>query len=513
MQGSVLILNHIMEKPAGGGDKFDYEESNVSVLDEVAAVAGALEKLGFDYRVESIKQIRDLPDVLSRSPEKIVFNLIEDLNGSVLDFCYVPAICSAHGKACTGNDTACMLLAQDKWRTKSILRAANLPCPLGVIVPIGEKIYPSGLASGRYIVKPVFSDASEGIDTRSVVDLPSTALHHAIQRIHEQLNQPALVEQFIPDKELNVSVLQRDDKVEVLPIAEIDFTAFGENYPHIVDYTAKWQLNSFTYKHSPRIIPALLSDDVAELVRNIAVDSWRVLGCQDFARVDFRLDDNDNIFVLEVNPNPDISPDAGFAAALGAGGISFEEFVQILLNNALSRLGEKCSISNLKTMSNITQPKLSIRYTCPRDRTRILSILEETKFFRPEELKVAEEVLDEALAKGPESHYQSFAAQDGDNIVGWLCFGLTPCTIGTFDIYWVAVAPEKQRCGVGAYLMEYATNLIKNRKGRMIIVETSGMLRYISTRRFYEKLGYRKATRVKDFYAIGDDKIIYTKCL
>src|SRR4030042_3130558 len=122
MQGSVLILNHIMEKSAGDGDKFDYQESNVSVLDEVAAVAGALEKLGFDYRVESIKQIRDLPDVLNRSPEKIVFNLIEDLNGSVLDFCYVPAICSAHGKACTGNDTACMLLAQDKWRTKSILQ-------------------------------------------------------------------------------------------------------------------------------------------------------------------------------------------------------------------------------------------------------------------------------------------------------------------------------------------------------------------------------------------------------
>ncbi len=512
MQGSVLILHHMIEKPAAG-DKFDYEESNVSVLEEVGAVADTLDKLGFDYRVESIKQISDLPEVLNRNPEKIVFNLVEDLNGHVLDFCYVPAICSAHGKACTGNDTPCMLLAQDKWRTKSILRSANLPCPKGVIVPIGQKIYPSGLTRGKYIVKPVFSDASEGIDTKSVVDLPGPALHEAVERIHEQLNQPALVEQFIPTRELNVSVLQRDDQVDVLPIAEIDFSAFGDNYPHIVDYSAKWQSDSFTYNNSPRIIPASLPDDVAEQVRTVALGAWNVLGCQDFVRVDFRLDENDNIFILEVNPNPDISPDAGFAAALGAGGISYEEFVQIVLHNALSRLGEKYSISNLKTMSNMNQPKLNIRYTCPKDRTRILSILEETKFFRPEELKVAEEVLDEALAKGPEGHYQSFVAQEGDNIVGWLCFGPTPCTIGTFDIYWVAVTPEKQRCGVGAYLMEYATNLIKNRKGRMIIVETSGLPRYISTRRFYEKLGYRKATRVKDFYAIGDDKIIYTRYL
>jgi ribosomal protein S18 acetylase RimI-like enzyme len=156
-------------------------------------------------------------------------------------------------------------------------------------------------------------------------------------------------------------------------------------------------------------------------------------------------------------------------------------------------------------------PKISIRYTSPEDRTKILSILRETNFFRPQELMVAEEVLDDALAKGPQGHYQSFVAEDGRDIVGWICFGPTPCTVGTFDIYWIVVAPGKQRCGIGACLMQYATDIIKKRNGRMIIAETSGSERYLSTRRFYEKMNYRRACCVENFYALGDDKVIYVK--
>jgi len=156
-------------------------------------------------------------------------------------------------------------------------------------------------------------------------------------------------------------------------------------------------------------------------------------------------------------------------------------------------------------------PAIEICRTCPQDRDAILSILEKTNFFRSHELLIAEEVLNDALAKDHEGDYQSFVAKQGQNTIGWICFGLTPCTVGTFDIYWVAVEPEKQRCGVGLLLMQFATNIIENQKGRKIVVDTSGSPRYESTRRFYEKMGYHAEARLRDFYDLGDDKVIYVR--
>ncbi len=349
----VLVVHHTTKRSVGNytelrGGSFKLEESNFSVLDEVEVVANALKELGLVYRVEGVKEISELHDVLSRSSEQVVFNLIEDLNGDALDFCYVPTVCKAYGKACTGGDTPSLLLAQDKWRTKAVLRAANLPTPDGIIVPVGGKIHSSKLIPGPYIVKPAFCDASEGIDAKSVVDLPGAVLNRAVERVHAELNQPAIVEQFIAGRELNVSLLERNDRVEVLPIAEIDFSAFGKDYPHIVDYSAKWLRDSFAYKNTPCIVPTRLADRVAKLVRAHALGAWHVLGCKDFARVDFRLDRKNRIFILEVNPNPDISPDAGFAAALAAGGISFAEFVKILVDNTQSNLYKNYPTNSLR---------------------------------------------------------------------------------------------------------------------------------------------------------------------
>lgn len=152
-----------------------------------------------------------------------------------------------------------------------------------------------------------------------------------------------------------------------------------------------------------------------------------------------------------------------------------------------------------------------IRRACPEDKVPVMTILKETKFFRPVELKIAEEVFDDALLCGPDGDYQSFVAGEAHKIIGWICFGPTPCTVGTFDIYWLVVNPENQNRGIGTSLMQYATTHIKGCRGRMIVVDTAGSSRYFPTRRFYEKLGYRKKACIKDFYSDGDDKIIYVK--
>lgn len=153
-----------------------------------------------------------------------------------------------------------------------------------------------------------------------------------------------------------------------------------------------------------------------------------------------------------------------------------------------------------------------IRQARLQDKEAVMAFLKETKFFRPGEIDVAEEVFDDAISDDdPEAEYQSFVATETHKTIGWICFGPTPCTVGTFDVYWIAVDPQYQNKGVGTSLMRYAVNTIKNSGGRMIAIDTSSTSRYLPTRRFYEKLGFCPQPPLKDFYSVGDDKIIYIK--
>jgi ribosomal protein S18 acetylase RimI-like enzyme len=152
-----------------------------------------------------------------------------------------------------------------------------------------------------------------------------------------------------------------------------------------------------------------------------------------------------------------------------------------------------------------------IRFSEMNDIAPALELLKATQFFREEEMLIAEEVITDAAHKGPGGHYQSYVLQRGNAIIGWVCWGQTPCTVGTYDIYWLGVSPAHQGQGLGKKLMGLAEQYIRNAGGRLFVVETSGRESYQSTRAFYERIGYTLAARVKDFYAHGDDKIIYTK--
>lgn len=159
---------------------------------------------------------------------------------------------------------------------------------------------------------------------------------------------------------------------------------------------------------------------------------------------------------------------------------------------------------------------MSIRYSLPRDRAAIIEILKDTRFFYEDEIVVATEVLDDALAKGPQGDYQSLVFEDkagAGGVLGWVCFGATPCTQGTFDIYWLAVSPAAQGRGIGRALMAETESRIAARGGRLAIVETAGRAAYAPTRAFYQRIGYEEAARVADFYAPGDDKVIFLKRL
>jgi D-alanine-D-alanine ligase len=508
MKKTVLMLYN---RPDGILSQIGCVESEAGVLEEVEAVAAALKKLRLHYRIQSVGSVKEMVEVLSRAPETVVFNLVETLEGSAMKAAIVPSLCKAFEKACTGCNARSLTLTTDKWQSKAVLAAAGLPVPRAFQVEPGQTPRPD--FPGPYIVKPVAADGSEGIDDAAIVKTQGTALNKAVRRVHTQFEQTAIVEQFVDGREFNITVLNKNGKTAVMPVAEINFAAFPSDKPRIIGYEAKWIAGSFEFNNTPRVVPAKISKSLAKQLTILAARAAAAVGCTDYCRVDFRVDKKNRPFILEVNANPDLCPQDGVAAAVRAAGIQYHQFVKIALDNALAR-AKKSKIQNPKSQIKNRKPAASgdiIRLTEPKDVRPTLKFLADTKFFRHEEIHVAEEVITDAIKHGPDGPYQSYVLERGGAVIGWVCWGPTPCTVGSFDIYWLGISPKCQGQGLGRKLMDFAEEKIRSTDGRLFVVETSGRDSYLPTRAFYERLGYTIAAIVKDFYAPGDDKIIYTK--
>jgi ribosomal protein S18 acetylase RimI-like enzyme len=147
----------------------------------------------------------------------------------------------------------------------------------------------------------------------------------------------------------------------------------------------------------------------------------------------------------------------------------------------------------------------------PHHRPQLEQIVRETGVFREDEVDVALELFDETFADM--SDYEFVGAFSGDRLVGYACFGSTPSTDRTYDLYWIAVHPDAQRSGVGAALMADVERQLEERRARLLVIETSSRADYASTRKFYRKHGYDEAARLCDFYAPGDDRVVLSKRL
>jgi ribosomal protein S18 acetylase RimI-like enzyme len=148
-----------------------------------------------------------------------------------------------------------------------------------------------------------------------------------------------------------------------------------------------------------------------------------------------------------------------------------------------------------------------------RDKPAIMKILRDTPEFKPSEVVIAEELIDSYLHDSYQSGYHILVAEVERLVVGYICYGPTPLTEGTWDIYWVAVAQHGQNRGIGSALIASAENEIKKAQARLAIIETSSLPEYEKTRRFYKRQGYELIGRIPDFYASGDDKLILRKRL
>ena len=310
--------------------------SDAGVLHAVRHVAGALASLHVPHRVAGVRRLSELPAIFAAGCEPVFFNLVERLDGGINDCNYVPAVCRAFGRACTGGTTESLVLTLDKELAKARLAAHGVRVPPGVVVPVGEAP-PATLPDGPLFVKPLSSDGSEGIDAGSLVRDKRAQLAAAVARVHRQCSQPALVEAFIEGREFNLAVMERAGEAVALPVAEIDFSLFPPDRPHFVDYSVKWHPGTIAGQVSPRRVPAPVDAATTARLQALACHAWLACGCQDYARIDTRMDAAGGIFVLDVNVNCDLSPLAGLPAALAASGVPFAEFVKQMIENAAMR--------------------------------------------------------------------------------------------------------------------------------------------------------------------------------
>ncbi len=160
------------------------------------------------------------------------------------------------------------------------------------------------------------------------------------------------------------------------------------------------------------------------------------------------------------------------------------------------------------------QPPPPVVFRCEAqsdDRHRVRAIVSSTGVFSPVEIEVAVELLDDRLQKGPASEYRFIFAEQAGQTLGYACYGPIPLTAASYDLYWIAVDKTFQGQKIGQLLLAKCEELIRATGGSQIYIETSNRTQYTPTRKFYLRSGYRQEAMIKDFYAPGDDKVIYVK--
>jgi len=334
---SILILYSLPAPfvPNGSADGVETQ----SALSRLAAVREALLSLGYD--VQTLESTEDLPSLLGKilsSGTDLIFNLCEEFRGQSQLEMNVAALLELLGIPFTGSSAFVLGLSQNKGKTKSILSHYGVPTPRYEVRPIGDEGGKWDL-SFPLIVKPVREDASLGISKDALVK-DREGLIRQVRKIHETLHQPALVEEYIEGRELNVSILGNDTP-EVLPVSEIDFSTLPPGMPKICGYEAKWVESSKEFVHTVPRCPAPLSPSLEERVKEVSLRSYRIIECRDYARVDIRLSPAGVPYVLEINANPDISPDAGMTRSAKAAGLTYAQFIGRIVEIAWARIASR----------------------------------------------------------------------------------------------------------------------------------------------------------------------------
>jgi len=319
----------------------DSEDENSKEYDAVVPqVARTLRRLGHRVSVLGVHgDVKRLIAGLKRRRPDLVFNLMEMFGDNVFGDIPVTGLLDLLGLRYTGSGPGELYLSQDKGLTKKLLAFEDILYPRFAVFS-RDTAFETGGGNLRMplFVKPLRSDASLGIGGKSLVH-DATALMERVSAIRKELNDHALAEEFIDGREFYVGVLG-NIQAKALPPVEIDFTGFPDGVPKVMDSKAKWDEKSKEYKGTNSVM-AQLPDELRARLQKVAVDAYRALRVRDYGRVDIRLTDTGDIYVLEVNASCYLEKSSEFAMSAAAGGIDYPRLIEQIVNLALERYGRK----------------------------------------------------------------------------------------------------------------------------------------------------------------------------
>ena len=323
-----IVILHTDVAPNAGIDELDCLKQAASVSETALSLGYETVMLpfGMDFN-EMIARLRALqPDV--------VFNLVETFAGrgsmvyfatALLDFLQIPY---------TGCRTDAMFLTSNKPLAKHMLKGAGIATPPWLT---SEGIAIGHTDTDTYIVKPSWEDASVGLDGGAVLQTTNREiLLNTLQNRGQTLGMDCFAEAYIDGREFNIALMAAGGDVQILPAAEILFQNFPAGKLKFLDYRAKWVEDSFEYDNTIRSFDMGPHDtDLVGSLRDIARAIWHLFGLRGYARIDFRIDQQGNPLVLEINANPCLSPDAGFAAALEQASIGYVDAIDKIIRSAI----------------------------------------------------------------------------------------------------------------------------------------------------------------------------------
>jgi D-alanine-D-alanine ligase len=307
------------------------DKAVIGILEGVAAVHQALDELGYEVvEVPLLPPWDDTRDTLKAIGTDLAFNLFEGFGGRPKTEATVAKILSEMGFTYTGCSSNALALALDKAKAKDLMQSH------GIRTPKYQLVTPETVSQFQLsypcIVKPCGEDASHGLSADSVVH-NQESLERQVTIVSRAFGGKALVEEFVGGREFNATVMGNDEAT-VLPVSEIVYS-LPPGMPQILTYAGKWEEGTLYFDGTKVVCPAEIGDEKRTQLVQIAMAVFRLLVQRGYARVDMRLDPDGNIQVLEVNPNPDITPGSGAARQAAAASMTYAQFIENIVSLAL----------------------------------------------------------------------------------------------------------------------------------------------------------------------------------
>ncbi len=340
-----VLLVHQAASPEQPSDAAD-------VLVQRDAVIAALTALGHHSECHpATLDLAALDHALTETQPDVVFNLVEALGDTDRLMPLAPMLLEARGVPMTGCPAACITSSTDKVAAKQRLRAMGVPTPASYAEPSQaepsqfepSQAEPPFKRGQKVVLKAIWEHASFGLDDQSIVAYEGPeALRTLLARRLADTGAPHFAEAFVEGREFNISLLEDGAEVCVLPPAEIDFSGMAPDQARIVGYAAKWDDDSSAALNTPRTFDFPASDQpLLARIEDVARQTWHAFGARGYARVDIRVDADGQPQVLELNANPCLSPDAGFAAATARAGYDYRSTIAALCGAALRHRPQK----------------------------------------------------------------------------------------------------------------------------------------------------------------------------